>query len=99
MIVRHENYLPSVSQQSAIADVLVERMAQDKTHGTGYNSPATWLALLMEEVGEVAQVLVKRKFGGPHPGVEDADLHLEVMQVAAVAVAWLEQLHRQREEG
>ena len=41
-----------------------------------------WNAILIEEVGEVSKALLT---GG--------DLEAELVQVAAVAVAWLESLH------
>ena len=45
--------------------------------------PLVKLAVLQEEVGEVARALLDR---------QAADLKTELVQVAAVAVAWLESL-------
>lgn len=40
-----------------------------------------WLSILVEEVGEVAQAILKRDW---------INLKEEIIQVAAVAIAWLE---------
>ena len=44
----------------------------------------------MEEVGELAQAMLHSSFGGPHAGTE----RIELTQVAAVAVQWLEAMGR-----
>ena len=46
----------------------------------------TWAAILMEEVGEVLQA-------------DDAELDAELVQVAAVCLAWLEARDRRRAAG
>jgi hypothetical protein len=54
-----------------------------------------WLGVLMEEVGEVATETITRTWteDGPPEGVIDYDrLSAELVQVAAVAIAWLEEL-------
>ena len=51
------------------------------------------LAILMEEVGEVAHALTYGQ-GGPGVGRYDKDkLEKELIQVAAVAATWIEQLN------
>lgn len=59
-----------------------ERRFQDQRHHTKENSDAVWLAVLVEEVGEVAKAM--------HEGASRSDLIDELVQVAAVAIAWLE---------
>jgi NTP pyrophosphatase (non-canonical NTP hydrolase) len=44
-------------------------------------SDVVWLTILMEEVGECAQAVLKMDW---------SNLRVEVVQVAAVAIAWLE---------
>jgi NTP pyrophosphatase (non-canonical NTP hydrolase) len=67
-------------------DVANERKRQDDKWGVQDHEHATWLTILTEEVGELAQCILHRKFGGHH-----ADkLYEELTQVAAVAVAWME---------
>ena len=51
-----------------------------------------WLAILMEEVGEVSQELIK-PLEEDWPKDELA-LREELAQVAAVAIAWMENLYR-----
>lgn len=70
-----------------------QEAAVEKHHGEGWRSPAsadcsdeTRLAILIEEVGEVANALNERRVGKPF------DLLAELVQVAAVAAAWAESL-------
>jgi NTP pyrophosphatase (non-canonical NTP hydrolase) len=64
--------------------VWVERVRQDRVHGVpwerGYSGDR-WLRVLVEEVGEVARALEEG---------DDRALVLELVQVAAVAVAFVE---------
>ena len=55
-------------------------------------SGAEWLAVLMEEVGEAAREVLRQRVVG------DGDvrrLREELVQVAAVAVQWVEALDRE----
>lgn len=65
--------------------ILNERKRQDRKWGIQDHSDLYWLGILMEEVGEVAKDLVELK-----------DPQVEVVQVAAVALAWLERKERQK---
>ena len=66
-----------------------ERERQDGKWGTQRHSYETWLTILMEEVGEFAQAIQRRKGWGKE---SDADnLQEEITHVAAVAKAILEQ--------
>ena len=59
-----------------------ERQRQDAKWGPDrVLTPMLWLTILMEEVGEVARAILERDW---------ANLLIEIVQVAAVAVAWLE---------
>lgn len=61
-----------------------ERDAQDRKWGSQRKqSPFNWVAILTEEVGETAEATLK--------GTEE-HLLSELVQVAAVAVCWLEAL-------
>jgi hypothetical protein len=51
-------------------------------------APLVKMAVLSEEVGEVAKALLE----GTDPWTTGDDLRAELIQVAAVAVAWLESL-------
>ncbi len=63
--------------------VVQERARQDHKWGRDFpgRNDDRWLAILTEEVGEAAQSILKG---------EEANLHTEVMQCAAVCLAWLE---------
>lgn len=63
--------------------VAAERARQDAKWGVQRHDPARWHLILSEEVGEVAEAILK---GGPVEAFE------ELVQVAAVAVAWLEHM-------
>lgn len=69
---------------SVLSAVRGERVRQDAKWGEqSYKSDEIWLATLTEEVGEVARELLDNH--------DDADhLREELVQVAAVAVAWIE---------
>lgn len=78
------------ARQRAYWLIDAERERQERIHpGRTCASPAvddlTRFAVLAEEVGEVATAFLP---GGPEPG----GLRRELVQVAAVAVAWLEHL-------
>jgi len=83
---------------AALGDVLRERARQERiceerdgwlTCADRFMSPGTKLAILVEEVGEVARELCEA--GGNDPG---PNLRVELIQVAAVAVAWAEALDK-----
>ena len=81
---------PSASAE-AVRLVLNERAQQDSKWGDQAHHPdTTWLTILMEEVGELCQVVLHAKFGGHH-GTWDNAIE-EATQVAAVAMAHLEAL-------
>lgn len=66
-------------------DIRLERAKQNAKWGVQNHNPARWLAILVEEVGEVAKAIVEdRSF----------DVRNELVQVAAVAVAAIESLDR-----
>jgi len=67
-----------------------ERARQDMVWGEQNHDDTTWLTILTEEVGEVAQAALHDRFGGQAAGT----LRQELIQTAAVIVAWLECLER-----
>lgn len=86
-------------------EIQKERINQDIKFGVQNHSPERWLAILMEEVGEVAKEICEL---GYCAGSKDAVYrslvphHVkcyreELIQVAAVAVAMVECLDRQIE--
>ncbi len=85
-----------------LQDVVEERLRQiDKwggATGDGVENPRqsdyVRLRVLAEEFGEVAEAM-----GRPEDGNGKGDLRKELVQVAAVAVAWIEGLDRARAGG
>jgi hypothetical protein len=63
--------------------IKIERARQDAKWGVQDHDAPYWLGILVEEVGELAKDIIE------HRGI-----YLELVQVAAVAVAWLENLER-----
>lgn len=68
-----------------------ERQRQNDKWGEQNYDAFTWLAILTEEIGEVAQAALHDQFGGKHAGT----LRTELVHVAAVTVQWLECIERQ----
>ena len=88
---------PPFPTAEAFAAVLAERTRQDKKWGEQNHSPQWWLAILMEEVGELAQAILETHFdkNAEHTtkgGVEN--IRKEAVQCAAVAVALIEYIDR-----
>ena len=75
-----------------------ERDRQEQKWGEQNHSDLKWLAILMEEVGEVAQTILQREEKN-HPTKSCNKLAFklrneELEQVAAVCIAWMEKLAR-----
>ena len=79
-------YEAGANHNPAIKDILEERRGQDRVWGQQNHSPEIWLSILMEEVGELSQEMLNRRFDNS----ATPNLQVEMMQVAAVAVAMLE---------
>jgi NTP pyrophosphatase (non-canonical NTP hydrolase) len=74
--------------------VLAERHRQDIRWGEQNHPDEWWLAILTEEVGEVAMAILHDEFGSGNGGEDEHQVRREVVQIAAVALAWLECLAR-----
>jgi NTP pyrophosphatase (non-canonical NTP hydrolase) len=78
---------PEVPQSNhALVDIVAERERQDIMFGAIrilHQSPTLRMAILMEEVGELARAVLER---------DPASMRTEAVQVAAVAVALIEHL-------
>lgn len=66
-----------------IFDVRKERTRQEVLWGGRHNSLLKWSCILMEECGELAQAILDK---------DQDQVYEELVQVAAVAVAWGEQI-------
>lgn len=75
--------------------VLKERQRQNKIWGIQRHDYGTWLKILVEEVGEVAQAMQAQNGWGKESDAQD--LYEECIHVAAVASAIAEQVREHRE--
>ena len=69
------------NQRKAILAVLRERNKQDEKWGEQNHDSGKWLAILIEEIGELAQEMLEEN---------PLNATAELTQVVAVALAWLE---------
>lgn len=76
----------------ALSNILDERKRQDQKWGEQNLDPFTYLAILMEEVGEFSQCALHDKFGG----AEAVKLQEEAIHMAAVAMAIVECIDRDK---
>ena len=76
-------------QGAVLNRIACERIRQDQKWGEQNHAPSWWMVILMEEVGEAARAVFE----------DDSNQYLkEMTQVAAVAVAALENAVRQEEK-
>lgn len=72
-------------------EIARERTRQDEKWGVQEHDELYWLATLSEELGEVATECLNLETQAPSTALE-----IELRQVAAVAIAWLEMYERRR---
>ena len=75
----------------AYYDIDQERKRQDEKWGEQLHPNFTWAVVLMEEVGEACKAALESKYGDPP---EKGILRKELIQSAAVLVAWIECLDK-----
>jgi len=78
----------------ALEMIIHERERQDAKWGEQNHPLYTWLAILVEEVGELGQAMLHTEFGGYAKG----KVKEEAIHVAAVALQFVEYLIRQEME-
>ena len=88
-ILKMGNKIPTVfspiHQDAVVQDILNERIRQDEIWGDQVqNSNERWNVIAVEEVGEVARAIYE----------DDLNLYKEIIQTAAVYVAWAESIRR-----
>jgi NTP pyrophosphatase (non-canonical NTP hydrolase) len=83
--------------ETTIELIKAERTRQDKLYGKQSYDPLGWLPILIEEAGEVSKEVCDgyHKYTGNYN--TDA-LRTELVHVAAVAVAWIEDIDRKSQE-
>lgn len=82
-----------------LSAVKAEAMAQDAKWGEQNHEPEIWLAILTEEVGELAQAMLADRFSDDQPGMHDShhdSMETEAIQIAAVAAHFVEFLARRK---
>ena len=78
----------AIGQQGILYDIIDERIRQDKKWGADRElNNYIWLGILMEEVGEIATAINKE--------VHWLKGRKELVQIAAVAIAWIEKLDKE----
>lgn len=77
-----------------IRQIIAERASQDAKWGQQNHDNRKWVAILMEEVGEVARAVLEAEQGQQNE--DPVNLREELVQVAAVALNWLECLERNK---
>ena len=80
-------------QRKILNEITDERIRQDAKWGPQYHNDSIWGMILMEEVGEVAQSVVDSMLDEKQ---HLANIKKELIQVAAVAVAWLECIEKKK---
>lgn len=78
-------------------DIKDERERQDKKWGEQNHAPIEWCAILGEEVGEVNKAALEDHFS--HGKMNLKNYREELIQVAAVAIAMIECLDRNTDDG
>lgn len=76
-----------------INDINIERNRQDYKWGVQVHPYAVWYTILGEEFGEVGQAIQQGSFASKDSDADD--LYKELIQVAAVASAMAEQMHKE----
>lgn len=82
------------NRERIFADISAERARQDQKWGEQFHDLLLWNAILAEECGEVAEAAMKARFGDDAERI--AELREELVQVAAVAVHFIEKLDDDR---
>jgi len=79
---------------SVLSEIAEERKRQDLKWGEQNHPPCEWITILTEEVGEAAEEALNIRFDYKDGGRPLVALRMELIQVAAVAVAFIECLDR-----
>ena len=90
---------PTLREHSPLGCVSMERIKQDVEWGEQNHSDLAWLAILGEEFGEASQCVAKSSVGPTEPREAEQYrdlLEYELIQVAAVCVAWVECIRRRQ---
>ena len=86
--------MTNMNDLRTIGRVLAERDRQDREWGDRNHDNFTFVAVLAEEVGEVAQAALQANFENDGPERDDTDVAEELVQTAAVAVNFFGAIER-----
>lgn len=84
-----------IIDQKVLADIASERESQFKSWGEQNHNDAVWALIAGEEFGEVQQAILHDQFGGKAAGTARDEL----VQLAAVSIAWIECIDRHAPNG
>ena len=93
----HKSAFELLAAGGALDNIVQERRRQDAKWGLQSHNPAVWLAIAMEEVGELAQAINETMFdNGPEARALGGyqNMRREAVQAAAVLVSLIEDLDR-----
>ena len=83
-----KKYMSEMFRAQALEDVLYERLRQDELWGDqSGHADERWLVILIEEVGEVARAMYDE---------DEGHTYEEIIQCAAVCMAWAEAMQRRK---
>ncbi len=96
LVVRVAAYMGSILGPDAgvLAEVQAERARQDERWGEQNGHDFEWVSILTEAVGESAQAANEANFQSGKTRGDFSHLRAELVQVAAVAVAWIGAIDR-----
>jgi NTP pyrophosphatase (non-canonical NTP hydrolase) len=77
-----------------LAEVQAERTRQDAKWGEQNGHDFEWVSIITEEIGEAAQAANEANFQSSKTRGDYSHLRVELVQVAAVAVAWIGAIDR-----
>jgi len=82
-------------QFKLLHQIVAERQRQDAKWGEQNHGDLKWMTILTEEVGEAAKGILQEELAGL-PGEPNGNLEEELVQIASVAMAWLEAIARRK---
>jgi NTP pyrophosphatase (non-canonical NTP hydrolase) len=92
-----------VISELTLSAIRAEAMRQDAKWGEQNHDPEVWLAILTEEVGELAQAMLADRFdSGRDEKMHDSHhdtMEIEAIQIAAVSAQFVEFLSRRKTSG
>lgn len=86
-----------MNQVTEVMQVINDDVLEERKRGVQRHSMGTWLAILVEEVGEVAQAIQQGSVASKDTDADD--LYTELIHVAAVASAIAEQVREAEQNG